>query len=826
MRYRSLRPVLAPLLPSVEKPGPCIGFGARELTGKAGCQMASQRGVRALRNALAVSLLTTPLALTGVTFTVTTTSDSGAGSLRQAILDANAALGTDTIAFAIPGAGVHVIAPATALPAVTDSVTIDGYTQPGASPNTDPLITNAVLLIELQGNGTDGLTVAFDGTIRGLAMHGFQNAIALTAGDQDIAGNFLGTDAAGAQTSGNAVGISITGGGVDRIGGNLPSDRNLISGNGTGVLLTSTTSTQIQGNLIGTTRAGSPGIGNGVGLRLVDAVAFQIGGLAPELRNIISGNVGNGIETAPGVGFGTSGSVIGNLIGTDVSGSAALANGGSGIALAGSGSMTITGNVISGNGVDGVNVATVAGAAIGLNVIGANAALSGAIPNGRAGIRIEGGARASIGGALPNVIAFNPVGVWYMQPTLFTTVRIDANRIHSNHGLGIVVGPVAAIRPNGSTDSTNFPLLTSVVSAGGNTTFEGILSSATDVALRLDFYASPACSPRPRDFDEGAFHLGSASLGTVGTDPFHFSVVLPVTLNGERVTVTATKTFTFPLPPYERWTLTSGFSQRLPFSISPAAGAHSVGTPVTISGTDFRPGATVTIGGVTAANVVIVNDTTITAVAPALSAGTANDVAVMNADGTHGTLSKGWVADFLDVPASHPFHDPVATLLSNSVTGGIRGGFYGPDRPTLRQQMAVFLLKSKHGVCYVPPPCTGIFDDVPCPSPFADWIEALFAEGITGGCAGGSYCPGAPVRRDQMAVFLLKAKNGSGYVPPACVPPGVFADVPCPGPFTDWIEQLVAENITVGCGRSNYCPGSPNSRGQVAAFLVKTFDLQ
>ena len=92
--------------------------------------------------------------------------------------------------------------------------------------------------------------------------------------------------------------------------------------------------------------------------------------------------------------------------------------------------------------------------------------------------------------------------------------------------------------------------------------------------------------------------------------------------------------------------------------------------------------------------------------------------------------------------------------------------------------MAVFLLKSKYGVCYVPPPCTGVFPDVPCPSNFAPWIEALAAEGITGGCGGGNYCPTNPVRRDQMAVFLLKAKHGSTYVPPACS--GDFADVPCP----------------------------------------------
>jgi hypothetical protein len=144
--------------------------------------------------------------------------------------------------------------------------------------------------------------------------------------------------------------------------------------------------------------------------------------------------------------------------------------------------------------------------------------------------------------------------------------------------------------------------------------------------------------------------------------------------------------------------------------------------------------------------------------------------------------------------------------------------------PTLRQQMAVFLLKAKYGLCYTPPPCAGQFGDVPCPSTFANWIEALAAEGITGGCGGGNYCPQNPVRRDQMAVFLLKTEHGSSYVPPGCA--GSFPDVPCPSQFADWIEQLAAEQITGGCGGGNYCPGDNNTRGQMAVFITKTFHLQ
>jgi len=194
------------------------------------------------------------------------------------------------------------------------------------------------------------------------------------------------------------------------------------------------------------------------------------------------------------------------------------------------------------------------------------------------------------------------------------------------------------------------------------------------------------------------------------------------------------------------------------------------------------------------------------------------------------SLTKTWTLhvgeSFPDVPVSNPSYAFVENLFHNGVTAGCGGGNYCPDDDVTRAQMAAFLLKAKHGAQYVPASCTGVFTDVACPSLFADWIEALHSEGITGGCGNGDYCPANPVTRGQMAVFLLKAAHDPGYVPPPCAATA-FSDVPCPGAqFVDFINELAAEGITAGCGNGNYCPNDPVTRGQMAVFLVKMFGLQ
>ncbi len=182
---------------------------------------------------------------------------------------------------------------------------------------------------------------------------------------------------------------------------------------------------------------------------------------------------------------------------------------------------------------------------------------------------------------------------------------------------------------------------------------------------------------------------------------------------------------------------------------------------------------------------------------------------------------------FVDVPPWHNVYPFVNSLFWAGVSSGCSTSppLYCVDRVTSRGQMAVFLLRAKEGPAYLPPACSvATFSDVPCGHPFAAWIYELVARGVTSGCGGGRYCPEGPVTRAQMAVFLLLTREGSGYQPPACTTP-TFGDVPCSNPYAAWIYELVARGIAAGCGGGGYCPASSANRGQMSVFLVRTFSL-
>src|SRR4030095_2886837 len=276
--------------------------------------------------------------VTPFVFTVTNTNESGTGSLRQAITDANN-MGGGTINFNIPGGGVHTISPLTVLPTITQTVTIDGYTQSGSSVNTNPptMGLNTVLTIELSGVNSganfSGLIInASNCIVRGLVINRFvHDGIDINgnaASGNVIEGNFIGTNPAGTAALPNGsggLGAVILGSGTPSnctVGGTTPDARNLISGNiGYGVNLGTGTGNTVQGNLVGTDITGTVALGNtGVGIES-DGSNDLVCGTTVDARNVVSAN-NRGVH----FGAGSNHTLQGNFIGTNITGTIALGN--------------------------------------------------------------------------------------------------------------------------------------------------------------------------------------------------------------------------------------------------------------------------------------------------------------------------------------------------------------------------------------------------------------------------------------------------------------------------------------------------------------------
>ena len=773
------------------------------------------------------------------TYSVTATADSGPGSLRQAILDANANPGADTIHFSIVGSGVQTIALSTDLSPITDAVTIDGYSQPGASANTNAPDqgSNAVLEIELNGQNHVCIDISTSNVqVRGLAINRCSRHVRVNSGTGNVvAGNFIGTDPTGSEFrfGSGGFGVSLEGGSTT-VGGPNPADRNVISTSGRDILINA--GATVQGNLVGLNAEGSAAptgsLASDYAVTINPGSTGIFGGTTPATRNVVSGHDTGGGSTAGGLSIvGGSMAVHGNFIGTDVAGTRDVHNkdgiacGATGFVIGGAG--TGEGNVISGNRLAGITISGNGGVVVLGNLIGTDATGTLPLGNGYRGVFVNAGncAIGGTGAGEGNTIAFNgsfPTTTQGVQiGTSKTGNRIRGNRIYANTARGIDLGngqdnPHANDPGDGDTGSNNlqnYPIVTSV-DYGAATTVHAFLNSAASTIFDVDFYAGSACDPRPADSPQGEEYVGSTQATTDGSGNAAIDFTLPVVLAaGQPVTAIAT----------DPAGNSSEFSQQIILGTNglhgPAAGFAGYG----ITGQLFEAGATVTVGGIPLSDVAVVDAAHITATMAALPPGSLNDIVVTNPSGLSGTTKHGFIADFNDVNGvSSPFDNDIFTLVHNEITVGVGGGNYGTTQDIKRQSMAVFVLKAKHGICFAPPPCAGVFPDVPCSSPFAPWIEAMAAEGITGGCGGGNFCPQNPVRRDQMAVFLLKGKHGSAFVPPPCA--GVFPDVPCPSPFADWIEELAAEGITSGCG-GGYCPANNNTRGQMATFMVKTFGL-
>jgi hypothetical protein len=181
---------------------------------------------------------------------------------------------------------------------------------------------------------------------------------------------------------------------------------------------------------------------------------------------------------------------------------------------------------------------------------------------------------------------------------------------------------------------------------------------------------------------------------------------------------------------------------------------------------------------------------------------------------------------FLDVSDANPYDDFIHAMAGAGIPVGCGAGNFCPGDNTTRAQMAVWILKAKYGADYVPPAATGlIFDDVSPESYGADYIEELYGMGIVGGCGGGNYCPNDPVLRQQMPIFMLGALH---YGDAGWTPPTTCTGVfadVTSGPYCPFIEEMNSMGIVGGCGGGNYCPLASVTREQMSVFTVGTFSL-
>ncbi len=333
-------------------------------------------------------------------FVVTNTNNSGPGSIKQAIFDANETPGFDFIYFNIEPGGRQVIRPDSVFPEITEGVIIDATSQPGFvdSPIIEIDATNAG--VRAFGCGIFSITTS-GATIRGLIINNAAGTDAICLNSygvnkvayNSVEGCYLGTDSTGMYALPNAGnGIFIQGGSYNRIGGLKSFYRNVLSGNltlGVRLLGANTVGNIIQGNYIGVNASGELALPNQLG-----GIAGQydtnttIGGTEVGARNIISGNGQYGIALEAG----DSATIQGNYIGLNVAGTSSIPNGTEGISISTTPRTLIGGedesarNVISGNGGAGIQIMQGRNVTIEGNLVGTNATADSAIGNSLSGI--------------------------------------------------------------------------------------------------------------------------------------------------------------------------------------------------------------------------------------------------------------------------------------------------------------------------------------------------------------------------------------------------------------------------------------------------------
>ena len=247
--------------------------------------------VEAPFNGLNATALSASTPRTGSVFVVTTLADTGDGSLRKAILDANANPGTDIINFDVPGAGVQTIFPMQKLPNITDPVIIDGTTQSGYAGSPLIVIDGTDLF------GFDMIDVfANECVIRGLAINRVRGGtgIVLYGDSNTVVGNYIGLDPSGTSAPGIQYNGIILLGASNRVGGTLAANRNYFAGTGSpAIALSGLTATGniVEGNFIGTDPTGTVKLGtSGESVIIINGASNNIvGGAAAGARNILAG---------------------------------------------------------------------------------------------------------------------------------------------------------------------------------------------------------------------------------------------------------------------------------------------------------------------------------------------------------------------------------------------------------------------------------------------------------------------------------------------------------------------------------------------------------
>ncbi len=395
----------------------------------------------------------------------------------------------------------------------------------------------------ISGNGDDGILISGTG--------------------HQVQGNLIGTNAAGTAGLPNANGVHI-----ENASNCVVGPGNAISGNqGSGVAITSlnssTTSNQVVGNLIGTDATGTIALGNmqnGVVINgpNQDIVASDniVGGSGPGARNIIAGNALNGVRI---LGRGArSNQLLGNFIGTNQGGTAALANALRGVQIDAAPNNILSRNVISGNQAEGIRIRDpgATGNVVRGNMIGTDVSGTGALGNGADGVHVDGQPNNTIGGTADgdgNVIAFNGfmpdpasarAGVYIEGDTAIGN-GILSNSIFGNAGLGIDLDPIG-VNPNtpggphlGPNNHQNFPVVASATSDGSQTIIQGSLNSTANTTFRLEFFSNPSCDPS--GFGQGQTFVGSTTAATDDNGDASFSLTFPTAVAiGQLVTATAT----------------------------------------------------------------------------------------------------------------------------------------------------------------------------------------------------------------------------------------------------------------------------------------------